>query len=136
MSKAIINALTLALLDFDEYKGDVPGAKDFAAKFVHDNADLFVSQVVIQPQQVTRQPGGPTTVTGDVVPNPQNPAGVRRVAVLNANGLTAAQQAAVDSGIGLCPNCQQPTNDHLPGCARASGEDPRARTKTALPPVQ
>lgn len=59
-----------------------------------------------------------------------------RVPVVGADGLTDRQRAAIEKGVALCPNCQQPVNSHLPGCARASGEDPKARTKTALPPVQ
>ena len=38
-------------------------------------------------------------------------------------------------GVGLCPNCQQSNADHAPGCARSSGEDPRAVTRQALPPL-
>lgn len=60
----------------------------------------------------------------------------RYVPVLDADGLTAKQRAALDRGIGLCANCQQPRNAHLPGCSVASGENPRAITKDRLPPVQ
>lgn len=136
MSKAIVNALTIALA----MQEDMPlGQADaFAQRFVADNIDLFT--VVVQ--QVTG-PTAPTVIGGPVrpvsdqsEPNPQNPANRMTVPVRGPDGLTAAQRAAVESGIGLCPNCQQPTNDHLPGCARASGEDPKARTKSALPPVQ
>ncbi len=67
---------------------------------------------------------------------PENPerALVHRVPIVGADGLTEKQRAAV-GGVGLCSNCQQPKNSHLPGCAQASGEDPRARTKDPLPPV-
>lgn len=57
------------------------------------------------------------------------------VAQRGANGLTATQQAAIDTGLALCPNCHE--NPHLPGCARA-GEfpmNPKAVTKGVLPPA-
>jgi hypothetical protein len=62
------------------------------------------------------------------------------VPVTGADGLTDAQRNALQRGIGLCPNCQQPKDDHLPGCARVaqggmSPMDPRAVTKPKLPPV-
>jgi hypothetical protein len=43
----------------------------------------------------------------------------------------------VKSTVPLCPNCQQPTDDHLPGCARIpdTGTDPKAVTKNPLSPV-
>jgi hypothetical protein len=59
---------------------------------------------------------------------------VLRVPVLGPDGLTDIQRDAVGT-VGLCPNCQQPKNRHLPACARASGEDPTARTKGRLPPA-
>lgn len=62
------------------------------------------------------------------------------VPVVGADGLTDAQRNALQRGIGLCPNCQQPKDDHLPGCARVANGgmppmDPRAVTKAKLPPV-
>lgn len=60
---------------------------------------------------------------------------VHRVSVVGPDGLTDVQRAAVGT-VGLCPNCQQPRTSHLPGCAVASGENPRAVTKAPLPPVQ
>lgn len=62
--------------------------------------------------------------------------------VVGDDGLTDAQRAALphNGGVGLCPNCQQPKNSHLPGCARTSSNgfepmDPKARTKDPLPPA-
>lgn len=54
--------------------------------------------------------------------------------VVGPDGLTDKQRAAV-GGVGLCRNCQQPKDDHLPGCALYSGEDPKAVTKSPLPPA-
>lgn len=55
--------------------------------------------------------------------------------VLGADGLTDRQRAAVAT-VGLCPNCQQPKNDHLPGCARIDATfDNRSVTKDRLPPA-
>jgi hypothetical protein len=59
--------------------------------------------------------------------------------VVGVDGLTDKQRAALGK-VGLCPNCQQPKNDHLPGCARVSANgfepmDPKARTKDPLPPA-
>ncbi len=137
MSKAIVNALAMALaMDLDI---ELPAALEFAARWVEENDDLFTPMAykATAPAPGREAEAVQTARESDRgVASPTNPAGVQRVAVLNANGLTAAQQAALDGGIGLCPNCQQPTNNHLPGCARASGEDPKARTKAPLPPVQ
>lgn len=54
--------------------------------------------------------------------------------VVGPDGLTDKQRNALGN-VGLCPNCQQPNSDHLPGCARASREDPNAVTKNPLPPA-
>lgn len=59
--------------------------------------------------------------------------------VVGSDGLTDAQRNAVGT-VGLCPNCQQPNNAHLPACARVGANgfeavDPKARTKDPLPPV-
>lgn len=59
-----------------------------------------------------------------------------RVAPRKPGDLMPHQQAALDSGIGLCPNCQQPKNNHLPLCTIATGIDSRAVTKSALPPAE
>lgn len=59
---------------------------------------------------------------------------VHHVPAVNLLGLTPKQQAALDSGFRLCANCQQPTNDHLPGCAVASGEVRLAITRDPLAP--
>lgn len=55
--------------------------------------------------------------------------------VVGPDGLTDGQRAAVQTGVGLCRNCQQPKTHHLPGCALHSGEDPKAVTKSPLPPA-
>lgn len=51
----------------------------------------------------------------------------------DAKAAEVARQQA--KGAPLCPNCQQSSLAHAPGCARASGEDPRAVTRQALPPL-
>lgn len=59
--------------------------------------------------------------------------------VLGPDGLTDGQRAAIANGVGLCPNCQQPKDNHLPGCARVGARgfepvDPKAVTKDRLSP--
>lgn len=140
MSKALINALTLALLDSDDYHGGMEEAREFAYSFVHENADLLtlapqattVAKAAVAPVRPAdlREPGQPLA-EGEV---PR--AVVHKVPVVGPDGLTDRQREAVASGVGLCPNCQQPKNRHLPGCARASGYDSKAVTKDPLPPVQ
>lgn len=115
MSKAIVNALTLALLDGGIGNTDinVATAREFAERFVEENAELF--------QQAAPAPSAVRP------PTPQRPA--------TAADLSEAQAAALEAGIGLCPNCQQPNNDHLPACSRATGYDGKAITKNKLNPV-
>lgn len=130
MTKAIINALSMALALQRPDVTDLGDCQSFAAGFVAENAELFD-----QPSRVvhSKQPDAPQR---------QAPAESRDfihgtyVPVKGPDGLTDKQRAALQTGVGLCPNCQQPTNDHLPACARASGEVPKAVTKPALPPVQ
>jgi hypothetical protein len=57
------------------------------------------------------------------------------VASKGQDGLDAVQAQAVAQGRTLCPNCQHPEDDHLPGCSRipGMGSDAKARTKGALP---
>lgn len=61
--------------------------------------------------------------------------------VVGPDGLTDAQRVALAKGVGLCPNCQQSNERHLPGCLRdpANGftdkERGRAVTKAKLPPA-
>ena len=81
-------------------------AREFATGFVTENADLFMQ----------RAPASPQPVRPD------------------AQGLLPHQAAAVGT-VGLCPNCQQPKNNHLPGCARQTGEEPTAITKNPLSPA-
>jgi hypothetical protein len=143
MSKALVNALTLALMESQLADMLVIDAKAFATRFVEENADLLTTQVVVTPTQVERRPGGPTVVTGtaqeEVVADPvtgELPRAVKHyVPVQGPDGLTDKQRAAI-GGVGLCSNCQQPKNSHLPGCSVASGYDVKARTKDPLPPVQ
>jgi hypothetical protein len=130
--KAIINSLTLALVEGFEGM-DIKFAKEFATQFVEDNADLFVAK----PAAPAGRPPRPTDLRepGQPLAEGELPRAVKHyVPVVGPDGLTDIQRAAV-GGVGLCPNCQQPNNRHLPGCARASGEDRKAVTKTALPPV-
>jgi hypothetical protein len=63
------------------------------------------------------------------------------VAQRGPNGMTARQQAGLDRGVGLCPNCQQPADDHIPGCLRdprngfRPEEQQRAVTKGTMSPT-
>jgi hypothetical protein len=150
VSTAIQNALTLALLR--EGVTDFATAEAFAARFVEDNDELFTGPPVSHAQALAAMVAVPAAL--EAVPpveplvvhdasgqpvrhiGPHNPAGVMRVPVVGPDGLTNAQREALAKNIPLCANCQQPTNDHLPGCAKASGEDPKARTKPPLAPVQ
>jgi hypothetical protein len=112
MTQAIVNALTMALMEYGHAElTEFASAKAFAARFVADNAELFAA-----PSPSRAAPAAPARGGGQYE-------------------LSERQQKGLDRGIPLCPNCQQPTNDHLPGCARASQEDPRAVTKTPLSPV-
>lgn len=119
--------LVLALIEYAEVAlGD---ARIFAV-----GAPLSpVAKAVRQPQQEPLIGDFKTAEDGAV--NPRNPANVQRVAVVGPDGLTDIQRSALQANIPLCANCQQPVNFHLPGCARASGEDPKARTKSPLPPA-
>lgn len=135
--KAAINALTMALLEFDEYRGDVPGAKEFATAFFTENADLFAAPVF---KAQSQQQG----VRREVIRNIDDEAAIRPSQVFQPRQpgeLMPQQAAAVAAGQPLCPNCQQPTNDHLPGCARVGSNgfgpmDAKARTKSPLPAAE
>lgn len=121
MSKAIVNALTLALMSWRDKGIDIQSAKAFAEEFVAENAELFTAPLPVKMTQeefAARQPG-------------EDPFVGRKTVV----GISPLQQAAMDKGIPLCPNCQQPVNHHLVGCARATGENPKAVTKLPLTPV-
>ncbi len=48
---------------------------------------------------------------------------------------TAPQSPAYRTVNPVCKNCQQPTNNHLPGCTVGNGLDTRARTENPLPPA-
>ena len=115
MSKAIINALAMKLaLEFPGYA--LPEALTFGEAFVAENAELFTYKPdKVAPQAMTTKPR-------------------------SAYELSAEQEQALATGVGLCPNCQQPKNDHLPGCSRAFADpnDPflkGAITKNKLNPV-
>lgn len=128
--KSAINALTLDLAT--RLNVDIGVAKQFATSFFEENADLFSAPAVAKgpvPANVARPASLPAPqATGDFVHGTYVP-------VVGPDGLTDQQRAAVGT-VGLCQNCQQPKNAHLPGCAVASGEAPRAVTKDPLPPVQ
>lgn len=146
MTKAIVNSLTLALVEeWGELDGQTVSitlrdARDFAARWVEENADLlspepslFMPAMLQQapaPQPVRAAPTAPVGTTYDT----KEAAYGTYVPVVGPDGLTEKQRAAVGKQ-GLCPNCQQPTDDHLPACARQSGEDPKAVTKKGLPPA-
>ena len=144
--KALINALTLAFIEAGLV---VEAAKARAIAFVEDNGELWsapsVTKSVLPSYPVDlREPGQP--LDEDPYPTwrematqyderfPIERAIVHKVSVVGPDGLTDKQRAAV-GGVGLCQNCQQPNNSHLPGCARASKEDMRAVTKDPLPPA-
>lgn len=146
MTKALVNALAMALALEPDLSITLPQALAFAEGFVESNAELFELPPVSVTQGIAAMvaiPGalraGPAPSV-DVKPTPTGVSHDTREAaygtftpVVGDDGLTDKQRAAVGN-VGLCPNCQQPNNDHLPGCARASGEDPRAVTKRGLSP--
>lgn len=140
MSKAIINALTLALAECEAWGGSLSLAREFAADFFVANEDLF-QQPPLYPLHPPATPAQLNLLTPEAehveAPAylPGERAVVHRVPVVGSDGLTDQQRAAVGKQ-GLCSNCQQPNNAHLPGCAVASGENPRAVTKAPLSPVQ
>lgn len=119
---ANVPELTLALIEF----GEVTLA---TARGMAEEAPLTPSKPVIKPQNASLPPAVQTALQADAPIRP------RYVPVVDADGLTAKQRAALDRGVGLCANCQQPRNAHLPGCSVASGENPRAITKDRLPPA-
>lgn len=141
--KAIINSLALALAEDADY-GHVglSTAKAFAETWVSENADLFAAPPVAKAAYgaavLGHQPPTPTGApeTFQVRPESGEVAAKFLQRVVGPDGLTDSQRAGVARGIPLCPNCQQPTSDHLPGCARIPelGTDPRAVTKAPLPP--
>lgn len=129
--KAIVNALTIAL--FREHRYEFDDAERFAVEFVKENHELFMvpqaprtSTVPVKVADL-REPGQPLDENNRIV--------VHKVPFVGVDGLTAKQREAVQAGVQLCRNCQQPITEHLPGCAKASGEDPRATTKGTLPPA-
>lgn len=113
-----------------------------------DEAEEFLADV--PDDQEGERPG--TTVSGpwkagDTVMvrrggnGADSPASRFLVAQRNPNGLTAVQQAGVDRGKSLCPNCQNPEDEHVPGCLRdpdngfSGRERKRAITHDRLPPI-
>lgn len=114
-------------------KFDVPlaDALAFATQWVEENPDLFTNKATQAINRVNTEVSLASVTSGIEGGRSQ----VQRVPVVGSDGLTEAQRAAVGN-VGLCPNCQQPNTDHLPGCARRSGEAPRAVTSGPLPPVQ
>lgn len=144
MSKALVNALVIALLD--EGMCDITQAREFSARFVEENEELFRQDPLPYPTTgFVAQPATPAQIAEAVRPARtgariiEDGESIRvRAKPATAGTLTAKQQAALDGGIGLCPNCQQPTNDHIPGCARIAvggmpPMDPRAVTRSPLP---
>jgi len=139
--KAVINALTLALASDEDYAHlGIGVAKSFAEAFVKENAELFADPgPAVRAQAIVRRAGPQPADPNDLAESfaglsDLERAVVHHVPVVGPDGLTAKQRAAV-GGVGLCANCQQPNNNHLPGCAKASGEDKRAVTKDPLPPA-
>lgn len=72
--------------------------------------------------------------------NKDAPASRFIVAQRGPNGLTATQQAGVDRGEKLCPNCHEPEDAHVPACLRdkKNGFEGKVRrkaiTRGILPP--
>ncbi len=129
--KAAINSLALNL--FMQLDVPVASAMAFAEQWVADNLDLFEN--VPRPVVPGTRVASATAPAFEVIPQHGDALHGTYVPVKGADGMTDVQRAALGN-VGLCSNCQQPNNDHLPGCAVASGEDRRAVTKSALPPVQ
>ncbi len=138
--KAVINALTLHLLRVGlttsfEVAGNV------AASFVEENAELFTAP---SPPKGGGYPTLPTQADRQYIVGDDPDQAIRPSSVFQPRQpgeLMPHQKAAVEAGRQLCPNCQQPTNDHLPGCARVgvggfSPMDPKARTKAPLPAAE
>lgn len=132
--KAAVNALTLALATEYQFL-DIVTAKEFAVRFFEDNADMFSAPAYREatPAEVKRVLSSSDARAVVGASDPER-APVFTQPVIGPDGLTDKQRAALGT-VGLCPNCQQPKDDHLPGCARASGEDPKARTKDRLSPA-
>jgi len=141
VSKALANALTLAVVE--QLGLDIQTARAFANDFVEENADLFGAPDKVSHVQALGQVIGhvvtPQGNVGDQTwlarPGTNEVAPKHLVRVVGDDGLTDKQRIGAAT-VGLCPNCQQPTNDHLPGCARIpeTGSDSRAVTKQPLPP--
>lgn len=125
--------LTLAMLD----QGEVPlsTARQWAEECIG-----FLGQAPAVKRQ-SPAVNAPTTGGGEEFNGKDDAEHAFRwiVPVVGPDGLTDKQRAALGN-VGLCPNCQQPNNGHLPGCARTGSNgfepmDPKARTKPPLPPA-
>jgi len=131
--KAAINALTLALLEkgWDSFAD----CKAFATEFFEANADLFSAPAIVPSGKVVPLGGDPLSPYAVVAAEGSDErARVLHVPVVGADGLTDKQRAAVGT-VGLCPNCQQPKNDHQVGCSRIDPSyDSKSVTKGTLPP--
>lgn len=149
MSKAVINALTMALV-LDGLYGDAKDALDWATEFVTNNPELFAQQAAPQahplaPARTSERKFGPerapgTWQAGDTALLREGTTEVSprmTVAQRGSDGLTRRQRLGVEAGVKLCPNCQNPKNDHLPGCSRipGSGTDRKAVTQATLAPT-
>lgn len=162
MSKAIINALAMALAM--EEVMDLPTALQWATDWVEQNGDLFAAPALtrvtstrdlpqLQPTGMAPVESGPEVGPGGV-PLYGNETWQRRQArgegetavaavhiqhLVGPDGLTDKQRVGAAT-VGLCPNCQQPVNAHLPGCLRdpkggfTEAERSRVVTKAPLPP--
>jgi|GEM_PF-4697307 len=128
--KSLINSLAMALI----IRGLLApsAAMEFAEQWVADNADLFGGP----PARVPATRSAPASAPPfEVVAESRDFVHGTYVPIVGEDGLTDKQRSAVGKQ-GLCQNCQQPKDDHLPGCAVASGENARAVTVSRLAPVQ
>lgn len=94
------------------------------------------------PSKLVRQSGLAGTEVGQQLSEvaPDAPLRPAPVAPGRPGDIMPHVRRAIERGTALCPNCQQPSDDHLPGCSRVSSNflppvDGRAVTKGPLPPA-
>jgi hypothetical protein len=102
--------------------------------------DLDIPEAAAGPARTSQgawQAGDSALIRPEVGQGDRATAAKFSVAATGQNGLTLTQQRGIDRGASLCPNCHEPEDDHLPGCARTPGigSNFRAKTKATLPPA-
>lgn len=100
--------------------------------------DLDVPEEEPEPAQRQRQRGAwEAGDTFEVRKGSEKVASRFIVAQRGSDGLTASQREGLERGARLCPNCQQPEDDHIPACLRdpknGFREDERRRVVTKSP---